>query len=258
MKYIKKIIYGTLDVLRFVLSYFSGGTECLGCGIQSYVIPLCPECKREVFSFIPFLDNKRCQVCGKELISESCICLQCRNNPLIVHADGVFPILSYRLWKKMLLFQWKIRGIRALSVLFAELMHKAIQLVEQQQGLHGVPVVPVPPRRGKLRSTGWDQIEELCEYLNIYYGHRIIPVLAGSSIEQQKKLNRTDRIAHMQMRYRLKSMDIIKKIVNGKLPPAVFLVDDIITTGATAESCAALLKELGIPTVYVISLFIAD
>jgi competence protein ComFC len=258
MKYLKKILYGILDVFRFVLSYFSGGTECLGCGIQSYVVPLCPECKKELFAFIPFSDNRRCQVCGKELISEFCICLQCRNNPLIVHADGVFPILSYRLWKKMLLFQWKIRGLRALSVLYADLMHKAIQLVEHQQGLQGVPVVPVPPRRGKLRRTGWDQIEELCGYLNIYYGHRIIPVLTGSSIEQQKKLNRTERIAQMHSRYRLKNMAVIKKILNGKLPPVVFLVDDIITTGATAESCAVLLKGLGISTVYVISLFIAD
>ncbi|MDE7392086.1 MAG: ComF family protein, partial [Treponemataceae bacterium] len=41
-------------------------------------------------------------------------------------------------------------------------------------------------------------------------------------------------------------------------PPAVVLVDDVMTTGATIESCATQLKRFGVKKVYALTLFAVD
>ena len=73
--------------------------------------------------------------------------------------DGVFPLYPYRLWYKNLLFAWKTEGERNLSPVLAAAVHRALGLL---YGNAPVPcLVPVPPRPGKIRRKGWDQVDEL-------------------------------------------------------------------------------------------------
>ena len=116
-------------------------------------------------------------------------------------------------------------------------------------------VVPVPPRPGKIREKGWDQIDEICSYLGKGWKIEILRILKRNSRMQQKKLDRVQRIEGIGTAYSLVSES---KLLKTKIPPAVILIDDVLTTGSTIENCAALLKRAGVEKVFVITLFIVD
>lgn len=208
-------------------------------------MPLCTNCRRELEKQSVCAEN-RCVFCGRLLVSEKKSCLECRETKIMCHVDGAYSLFPYLLWKKELLFQWKTEGNRAFSSFFAGLIHKVLQ-----NNYPDFAVVPVPPRPGKIFREGWDQIEDLCRYLNGLYGTRIYKALRRLSSRQQKKLNRAERLSRVGKEYVLK-----KKYRHGtKLPHNLVLLDDIMTTGATLETCALILKKSGVQRVYAVTLF---
>lgn len=244
------------DLMSFaqnIVSFLLGGERCLCCSRRTLRIPLCKKCLPQIFS--PGF-SESCSKCGRELISEIGLCSCCRESPLLTSLDGAFSLHGYHLWKKSLLFAWKLEDKRNLSPYFAAIFYKRLRALEESCG-RSLTVVPVPPRSGKIRSRGWDQIEELCFYLERGWGVKILRLLERLSHTQQKKLDRVQRIEGMSSSYRLKSERKIRRIA-GKIPDAVVLADDVLTTGSTIEACARALKSLGIKQVFSITLFIVD
>jgi len=240
-----------LDFLRCVCTFFSGGEDCICCGEKSGVLCICKDCIKKLnFSVL----ENRCEICGKELVSEIRLCSSCRNEQFFKHVDRIYPLWSYRLWRKNLLFSWKTQEKRVLSSLFASFVYKALKEICPEAIF---PIIPVPPRPGKIKRKGWDQIDELCFYLKNLYGVRIFPLLRRLSSFQQKKLSKKERLKNSVNSFLLKSGTQINKILKN-IPETVILIDDVITTGSTVESCAHELKRLGIKKVLVVSLFIVD
>lgn len=174
-----------------------------------------------------------------------------------MHTDQVFPLHSYRLWNKKILFDWKLADERTLSELFAKAVFSAFQVLFPGARPSDVALVPVPPRKGKIKKKGWDQIQELCFYLRKMYSFEVFNCLERKSRSQQKKLSRMERLAGKGKSYSLNGRFARGKNL-GKLPESVLLVDDVITTGVTVEEIAQILKEGGVKIVNVISLFIVD
>ncbi|MGP1588017.1 MAG: ComF family protein [Treponemataceae bacterium] len=233
--------YNILDKIL----YLESNQYCCSCGKISGIIPLCKNCTKKL---VPDFSSLRCSNCGKLLISEDSICTDCRENPVISNLDKIFPLYSYRLWKKELLFKWKIEGQRNLVFFFA------LQIFSvYNRYFSNIPIVPIPPRPGKIRKNGWDQVNDLTLYLKKIYKINILPLLERVEITQQKKLSRMQRLEH-----RGKSYVLSKKSKKMKIPESVVLIDDILTTGVTLDSCAQILKEWGVKKVYAITLFIAD
>ncbi len=101
----------------------------------------------------------------------------------------------------------------------------------------GRVLVPVPPRPGKLRSLGWDQVELVSRILERGYGVRVARVLRRLPAGEQKRLGRQERFRNAESAYGM---------ARGRsAPPDPVLLDDIITTGATLSACAAALKRAG-------------
>lgn len=197
----------------------------------------------------------RCECCGKVLSSEKNICMKCRTNPVLKSTDSVFPLFSYRLWNKELMYRWKMQGERSLSAVFARLMSQVLQ----EKG--EIFLVPVPPRKGKIKKNGWDQIEELCTFLERRYCFKVLRILQRNSSKQHKKLNRIERLESIKSSYAFKNQKEITKILKiagGKMPERVCIIDDVCTTGSTLESCAEILKGGGIKTVNAVTLFTVD
>lgn len=240
---------------RFVSQTFSGGNECIVCGGFSYIMPLCRDCRTSVFDVKKTLSQKRCSICGKVLVSEDGKCMECRSKPVFRQADEVFPLFGYRLWNKELLFVWKMMGVRSLSSFFAGKIMEGLNYIEEKV------IVPVPPRKGKIARKGWDQIEDLCGFLEMRYGFTVLRILERKSGTEQKKLDRHQRIETIGKSFVLIPEKKLKKQLKkngGIMPEACVLIDDILTTGSTAESCAEVLKEGGVKKVKVMSLFTAS
>ena len=112
--------------------------------------------------------------------------------------------------------------------------------------LHGCPLVPVPPRKKRLKKEGFDPVGHLAKGL-ASYGHPIWPLLRRHGNTAQKTLDRQQRMDGMALQYALRSSRInhVEKVL---------LLDDVMTTGATLSCCAALLKNSGIKKVHALVL----
>ena len=139
--------------------------------------------------------------------------------------------------------------MRQLSPVLARLM--ADFLRKEVPELVDVPLVPVPPRKGKVRRQGWDQVQELCSYLHANHGFQVMPLLERKTVVQQKKLDRKCRLENLGQAYGVDK----KRLSRITLPKSVILVDDILTTGVTLETCARALKEAGVEQVVACTLF---
>ena len=99
-----------------------------------------------------------------------------------------------------------------------------------------------------MREKGWDQISELSRLLKYVYGMKVVSMLERVSYVQQKKLDRLARLGTINRSYVLK-----KKLK--EIPERAIIIDDVLTTGATIESCSFLLKKAGVTEVYAVSIF---
>lgn len=244
----QKIIF----VFRLFYSFLNGGEKCIVCGRTCNVVPVCRECRHNFFDVRLNMEAKRCSRCGKILISTEETCSECRETVTLVHTDKVLPLFSYLLWNKEILFMWKINNVRSLSSFFAEKVCEALLMLEI------TTVIPVPPRPGKIQKNGWDQVDELCKFLEFRYGFTVLKILERTSVNQQKKMNRKERFENMKTAYKLvDEKELAKKLrmFEGAFPSEVCIIDDVCTTGATLERCAEILKGKGVKKVSAVTLF---
>jgi ComF family protein len=199
---------------------------------------------------------ERCSLCGRPLISEQGTCLDCRNlaeTEKLPSYDKLISIYPYTGHYLKLLGSYKFGKRLSLGRFLAEKVYEALALfsfdLTELQGDEKPVLVPVPPRPGKLRKTGWDQIEYLARFLKKREGEagglKVMRCLKRLPSETQKKLDRETRKINLKGRI----------LVKGKAPKIAVLFDDVITTGSTMDACASALKEAGAEKVYGICLF---
>lgn len=244
-------------IIRGLLVLAAGGRECAVCGARCGALFLCKKCQERVMRNMSIsADDKRCCVCGRTLISERGICMRCRDsNKRVLHSTKrVLPLSSYRLWMRNLILSWKENGEKALSPFFARRAADALMFLDCKA------VVPVPPRQGKLRTAGWDQIDDLCT--NLMPQFKVLKLLYRTNNVQQKSLEADDRLKMIHSgTYRMKENNALKKALRsagGVMPERVCLIDDVMTTGATIECCAKALHDGGIKEVDVVTLSAVD
>lgn len=121
-----------------------------------------------------------------------------------------------------------------------ELLGKmAAKQVESVNFLNGVDIiVPVPLHKIKKSIRGYNQCEAfakgLSEYSRIPYSIDILLKIKNTSSQTSK--SRIERIENVEHSFMVSSCSNL----NGK---HILLVDDVVTTGATLESCALALRK---------------
>jgi len=104
-------------------------------------------------------------------------------------------------------------------------------------------LVPVPVHRERRRARGYNQAELIARELGRQT--RLPAVDALDRVRPTTKQHRLDRLA------RLRNLRDAFSVHPGAAVPAVaVLVDDIITTTATLEACASVLRQAGCEAVY--------
>jgi ComF family protein len=245
-------------VLHTLLSLALGADECVVCGKPALRMQLCGDCLRERVLKHPAL-AQRCTACGKPLISETGLCMKCRTAPANTLVSCCYPVFPYRMWMKDVLSTWKMQGVRIFSPLFARIIFGVLS--DELFPTRGeMPViVPVPPRPGKFRKKGWDQVEDLAAWLELRHRVPVLRILKRRPTVEQKKLDKKERGENAQKAYYLDDK-IRKKIDAGKmvLPKRIMLLDDVRTTGTTLETCAHILQSAGVEDVQAVVLFSVD
>ncbi|MCX7656702.1 MAG: double zinc ribbon domain-containing protein [Treponemataceae bacterium] len=236
------------------LLYFSWlwGASCLLCGTplvfkKELLSGLCNSCGS---SFLPYR-GQRCFSCGRPLISEKEQCIECREKTLRSY-DKMYALYPYEGPYRKLLAAYKFEGHRCLAYFFAQQLIKSLFFFDCSPFYPSSRLywVPVPPRPGKIKHAGWDQIAEIGACLP-RIGKKeglslsVVSCLRRRSGTIQKRLNREERHHNMQGNFE----------VCGKVPEQLILFDDVITTGATLEACAATLRRAGARCILALALF---
>ncbi len=260
----KTSLAGTLKKwARIVLSFAVAERKCLCCGEVCYDMPVCKKCAEEKLLSDSLRDVPRCRICGRILLGQRETCTVCRTQCVLGGTDGVIALFPYRQWRKMLLFDWKMTNERSLSNLFALAANNGLKSAGLDR--ENCVLVPVPPRKGKIRAKGWDQVDELCNILSSSHGYTVVRLLERLSSDPQKKKNREgrflsrDKVYGISPKWRRELSKWSKSVGKpGEIPEMAVIVDDVVTTGNTVAGCAEKIKGLGIRKVKVLSLFIVD
>jgi ComF family protein len=198
-----------------------------------------------------------CFACNRSRVDEqgAAICFRCRvkmpetsfhkedDNYVARHFWGRVPIRhASSLWffqkggrVQRLLFQLKYKGKTHIGEEIGR-MYGSILREDQAAVTKADLIIPVPLHYKKLRLRGYNQCDffaqGLSEAMNIPWSDKVLKRTLESSTQTKK--GRIDRWENVRELFALRDMEQ----VSGK---HIILVDDVVTTGATLESCAKVL-----------------
>lgn len=208
--------------------------------------PRCALCRRELRNVGP---PRLCGACVRrfEIARAGCercgdpgaapLCVRCHRAPpafTTVHACFTYRADGPPCPLKEAIGRWKygrdLRLGRALATLFAQ----------QSAAPEGASlVVPVPIHRHRLLRRGFDQAAMLAAaYARSHRTPLLHALLRTSSSVSQTTLGRGARRENVRGRFAVRS-------ASGVIPRSIVLVDDVVTSGATANECAAALVSAG-------------
>jgi len=161
-----------------------------------------------------------------------------RRVPLPGKGPPVFALADYAGAARELVLAFKERGRRDLAAVFGALVAAALPAlpVRWPGGPGNRWLVPAPSRRAAVRRRGGSHLLGAARAA----GLPVAPALRfAPGVVESVGLDAAARRANLAGRVRL---------VRGGLPPpgaAVVVLDDVVTTGATASECASVLETAG-------------
>jgi competence protein ComFC len=204
-------------------------SECLVCGKEGEW--LCAHCHTTSIA----IKSPTCPFCDR-LSPLGKTCSRCRkDHPL----SGGRSIWYYNNSVKKLIHSFKYQKVTSCQEFITPFLidlYQEIPLAKHEK----IIITSVPSSREHLNERGFNQSEILALSVSRTVKHPYTPLLSRKPNSQsQTALTRKERLANVQGQFSLQ-----KRIPNLE-GYTVVIVDDVITTGATLTSCAALLRQAG-------------
>lgn len=217
----QKIKDSTLDVV------FPNGFKCIICGKEIADGIICNHCKENN----NFNVGNRCKVCDTPIKEGNIICDHCKSNKRAFKSVSCPLLYSEDVRKSLLKF--KSDGAKYLAAPFAKLIYQ--RLCEDK--IEFDVIIPVPSHKKTMRKRGYNPAKELAEELSILASKPVLDILVKTTItKNQKFLDFKERQTNLENTLTITDPKLVKNM-------KVLLVDDIITTGATVNSCAVLMHK---------------
>ena len=198
--------------------------------------------------FCKLLGRYRCAACGAP---GAPICPPCSRDLVPAEdrrppsgVDRLIAGFSYGAGARSLVLALKLRGLRAAAAPLAARLAGCVH----RKGLSAEALTWVPGRRKDIARRGFDHAEVLARTLARAIGVPALGLLARKvDRPDQTELGAVARRANLEGAFAAE-----------RAPGRVALVDDLVTTGATAGACAAALRGAGAVEVELLAACSAD
>lgn len=212
----------------FCEALFPEGLTCDVCGAelpQKGRLSLCATC----FEHFPFVGEQICLLCGTPERTEADYCVRCMNCEFAFQKNRSVAVYEGEA-KEMVL------GLKyARKLYLVDTMTALMSDVFLSSGIAADEIAFVPMSAAERKGRGYNQSELLARRLGERLGLPVSPVL-----NKIKETKTQKEITGEQRAENLKNAFLCTDTLSGK---KMLLVDDVFTTGATANECArALLK----------------
>lgn len=193
--------------------------------------PLCEPC----WSALPRHRASAC-ACGAPLAPGLSACGRCRRG-LSPFAAGA-SLGPYEGTLRVAVLELKYRSRRRVAGRISEAMLDDLRVRSVMAGAQALVPVPLHPRR--QRQRGFNQSELLADAL----GRRAGVAVAGSALVRRQDTRSQTGLTAAARRANVKGAFAVRRRaqIAGR---TVVLVDDVLTTGATASACAQALRAAG-------------
>ena len=218
------------EIIRML---FPDDIKCIVCGkeIRPNRYGLCDDCKLEI-------NDNFCMRCGRHKIGIGDYCDECSN--LSLHFDEARSAVNYDGNAKALVHRLKYGNAKYLANTLSQYLLDVLLLSDW----HADCITFVPIHKSRERKRGYNQAELLAKALAERVDLPCVNLLEKSvKTPNQAKLNRAARLENIK-----NSFSAVQKP-----PEHVILIDDVMTTGSTADECSRVLKRAGAKVVYVLT-----
>jgi len=205
--------------------------RCVGCGARPW--PFCPEC----VAHVALLSPPGCRRCGRPLEEWVGVCGDCP--PAVI--DWSRSAFLYEGPVRRGLMRLKFSGLSQVAQALAPAMVEALARAPPARAPTGkddplvLTWVPLAGRR--RRQRGYDQAEMLARAIGSLTGWPLRAMLRRE-VETAPQARRAGPERRRALRGAFAAMGDVE-------PVRIVLIDDVLTSGATAAECATVLRRAG-------------